>query len=153
MTIQRIYFQPSVSIDLAISQIVAATNSVRAVLPPGIQPPVIMRFTASSVPVIQLVMSSLKETQQQLYDYTQYRIRQTLATNPGATMPPPYGGTPRQMMVDLDLHALQARGLTPQDVTNAITAQNVTVPSGTRQDWHDSVRHSHELRAKRDKRA
>jgi multidrug efflux pump subunit AcrB len=130
ITIQRIYFQPSVSIDLAISQIVAATNSVRAVLPPGIQPPVIMRFTASSVPVIQLVMSSLKETQQQLYDYTQYRIRQTLATNPGATMPPPYGGTPRQIMVDLDLHALQARGLTPQDVTNAITAQNVTVPSG-----------------------
>ncbi len=130
ITIQRIYFQPDVSIDLAISQIVAATNSVRAVLPAGIQPPVVMRFTASSVPVIQLVMSSTKETQQQLYDYTQYRIRQTLSTNPGATMPPPYGGTPRQVMVDIDLHALQAHGLTPQDVTNAVTAQNITVPSG-----------------------
>ncbi len=130
ITIQRIYFQPDVSIDLAISQIVAATNAVRAVLPPGIQPPVVMRFTASSVPVIQLVMSSTKETQQQLYDYTQYRIRQTLSTNPGATMPPPYGGTPRQIMVDIDLHALQAHGLTPQDVTNAVTAQNITVPSG-----------------------
>ncbi len=130
ITIQRIYFQPDVSIDLAISQIVAATNAVRAVMPAGIQPPVVMRFTASSVPVIQLVMSSNKETQQQLYDYTQYRIRQTLSTNPGATMPPPYGGTPRQIMVDLDLHALQAHGLTPDDVTAAVSAQNVTVPSG-----------------------
>ncbi len=130
ISIQRIYFQPDVSIDLAISQIVAATNSVRAVMPAGIQPPVVMRFTASSVPVIQLVMSSEKETQQQLYDYTQYRIRQTLSTNPGATMPPPYGGTPRQIMVDIDLHALQAYGLTPQDVTNAVSAQNITVPSG-----------------------
>ncbi len=130
VAIQRIYFQPDVSIDLAISQIVAATNAVRAVMPAGIQPPVVMRFTASSVPVLQLVMSSTKETQQQLYDYTQYRIRQTLSTNPGATMPPPYGGAPRQIMVDIDLHALQAYGLTPDDVTNAVSAQNVTVPSG-----------------------
>ena len=130
IAIQRIYFQPDVSIDLAISQIVAATNAVRAVMPAGIQPPVVMRFTASSVPVIQLVMSSTKETQQQIYDYTQYRIRQTLSTNPGATMPPPYGGTPRQIMVDIDLHALQAYGLTPDDVTAAVSAQNITVPSG-----------------------
>ncbi len=89
-----------------------------------------MQFTASSVPVIQMVKSSDLETQQQLYDYTPYRLRQTLTTNPGATMPPPYGGSPRQIMVDLDLHALQAHGLTPQDVTNAISAQQVTVPSG-----------------------
>jgi multidrug efflux pump subunit AcrB len=129
-TIERVYFQDSVSIDLAIAQVVSATDSVRAVLPPGIQPPVIIRFSASSVPVIQLAISSAKESVKQLYDYAQYRIRQTLFTAPGATIPPPYGGAPRQIMVDLDLHALQAHGLTPVDVTNAIAAQNLTEPSG-----------------------
>ncbi len=128
--IERIYFQPSVSIDLAIAQVVSATDSVRAVLPAGIQPPVILRFSASSVPVIQLAISSAKESVKELYDYAQYRIRQTLFTAPGATIPPPYGGAPRQIMVDLDLNALQAHGLTPVDVTNAIAAQNLTVPSG-----------------------
>jgi len=130
VTITRIYFQPDVSIDLALSQVTASTNSIRAVLPPGIQPPVVMRFSASSVPVIQLALSSTQENERQLYDYGQYRIRQTLTTVPGSTLPSPYGGQPRQIMVDLDLHALQAFGLTPADVTNAMTAQNVTVPSG-----------------------
>jgi multidrug efflux pump subunit AcrB len=130
VTITRIYFQPDVSIDLALSQVTASTNSIRALLPPGIQPPVVMRFSASSVPVIQLALSSNQENERQLYDYGQYRIRQTLTTVPGSTLPSPYGGQPRQIMVDLDLHALQAYGLTPADVTNAMTAQNVTVPSG-----------------------
>ena len=130
VTITRIYFQPDVSIDLALSQVTASTNSIRAVLPPGIQPPVVMRFSASTVPVIQLAMSSNQENERQLYDYGQYRIRQTLTTVPGSTLPSPYGGAPRQIMVDLDLHALQAFGLTPADVTNAMTAQNITVPSG-----------------------
>jgi multidrug efflux pump subunit AcrB len=80
--------------------------------------------------VIQLALSSDKESEKQLYDYGLYRVRQTLAQTPGSTLTPPFGGVPRQVMVDLDLNALQARGLTPQDVTNAITAQNVTVPSG-----------------------
>jgi multidrug efflux pump subunit AcrB len=130
VTITRIYFQPDVSIDLALAQVTASTNSIRALLPPGIQPPVIMRFSASTVPVIQLALSSNQENERQLYDYGQYRIRQTLTTVPGSTLPSPYGGQPRQIMVDLDLHALQAFGLTPADVTNAMTAQNVTVPSG-----------------------
>src|SRR5664279_2780727 len=130
VTITRIYFQPDVSIELALSQVTASTNSMRAVLPPGIQPPVVMRFSASSVPVIQLSLSSNQENERQLYDYGQYRIRQALTTVPGSTLPSPYGGEPRQIMVDLDLHALQAYGLTPADVTNAMTAQNVTVPSG-----------------------
>jgi multidrug efflux pump subunit AcrB len=129
-TIERVYFQPGVSIDLAIAQIVSATDSIRAVLPTGIQPPVILRFSASSVPVIQLAISSPRESVKQLYDYAQYRIRQILFTAPGATIPPPYGGAPRQIMVDLDLHALQAHGLTPVDVTNAIATQNLTEPSG-----------------------
>jgi multidrug efflux pump subunit AcrB len=130
VTVTRIYFQPDVSIDLALSQVTASTNSIRAVLPPGIQPPVVMRFSASTVPVIQLALSSDKENERQLYDYGQYRIRQALTTVPGSTLPSPYGGQPRQIMVDLDLHALQAYGLTSADVTSAMTAQNVTVPSG-----------------------
>jgi multidrug efflux pump subunit AcrB len=91
---------------------------------------VVMRFSASTVPVIQLALSSTQENERQLYDYGQYRIRQTLTTVPGSTLPSPYGGAPRQIMVDLDLHALQAYGLTAADVTSAVTAQNITVPSG-----------------------
>ncbi|WP_237480485.1 efflux RND transporter permease subunit [Lichenibacterium dinghuense] len=130
VAIEKIYFQPSVSIDLAIAQVVSAMNSIRAVMPTGVQPPVVMRFSASSVPVIQLALSSEIESGAKLYDYGQYRIRQTLTQVPGSTLPAPYGGAPRQIMVDLDLHALQAHGLTPTDVTSAITAQNIVVPSG-----------------------
>ena len=130
ITIQRIYFQPAVSLNLALSQITAASNSIRAVLPPGIQPPVIRPFSASAVPVIQLALSSPKESEAQLYDYGLYKVRQALATVPGSTLTPPFGGVPRQIMIDLNLNALRAYGLTPQDVTNALISQNVTVPSG-----------------------
>ena len=130
VTITRIYFQSNVSIDLALSQVTASTNSIRAALPPGIQPPVVMRFSASAVPVIQLALSSTQESERELYDLGQYRVRQTLTTVPGSTLPSPYGGAPREIMIDLDLHALQAYGLTPQDVTSAMTAQNLTTPSG-----------------------
>ncbi len=130
VTIEKVYFQPDVSIDLAISQIVASTNSIRAVMPPGIQPPIVVRYSASAVPVIQLALSSDKESEQQLFDYGQYRIRQAITSTPGATLPAPFGGKQRQVMVDLDLHALQGYGLAPTDVTNAITAQNLTEPSG-----------------------
>ncbi|MCJ2050183.1 efflux RND transporter permease subunit [Methylobacterium sp. J-070] len=128
--VQRIYFDPTVSIDLAIAQVVSSTNSIRAVMPTGTQPPVIVRYSASSVPVIQLALTSAKQSLNEVYDYAQYRIRQTLAQVPGSTLPSPFGGAPRQIMVDLDLNALQALGLTPLDVTNAMTAQNLTVPSG-----------------------
>ncbi|WP_407179026.1 efflux RND transporter permease subunit [Bradyrhizobium sp. STM 3562] len=130
VAIERIYFQPNVSIDLAITQVVSAMNSIRAVMPPGIQPPVVMRFAASAVPVVQLALSSDQQSQTQLYDYALYRVRQTLTEVPGSTLPTPYGGSPRQVMVDLDMHALQGYGLTPLDVTNAITSQNLVVPSG-----------------------
>jgi multidrug efflux pump subunit AcrB len=130
VAIEKVYFDQRVSIDLAISQVTSAMNAIRAVMPPGIQPPVVMRFSASSVPVVQLALSSEKQSQAQLYDYAQYRIRQTLTQVPGSTLPSPYGGAPRQIMVDLDMHALQGYGLTPLDVTNAISAQNLTVPSG-----------------------
>ena len=130
VAIEKVYFQPDVSIDLAISQIVASTNSIRAVMPAGIQPPIVVRYSASAVPVIQLALSSDKESEQQLYDYGQYRVRQAITSTPGATLPAPFGGKQRQVMVDLDLHALQGLGLAPSDVVNAITAQNLTEPSG-----------------------
>ena len=130
VAIEKVYFQPDVSVDLAIAQIVAATNSIRAVMPPGINPPIVVRYSASAVPVIQLALSSDKESEQQLFDYGQYRVRQAIASTPGATLPAPFGGKQRQVMVDLDLHALQGLGLAPADVVNAITAQNLTEPSG-----------------------
>ena len=129
-SVMKIYFDPSVSIDLAIAQVVSNTNSIRATMPPGVQPPVILRFSASSVPVIQLSLASAKDSLTSVYDYAQYRIRQRLTQVPGSTLPSPFGGAPRQIMVDLDLQALQALGLTPLDVTAAMTAQNLTVPSG-----------------------
>jgi multidrug efflux pump subunit AcrB len=142
VAIEKVYFDQRVSIDLAISQVVSAMNSIRAAMPPGIQPPVIMRFSASSVPVVQLALSSEKQSEAQLYDFAQYRIRQTLTQVPGSTLPSPYGGAPRQIMVDLDMHALQGYGLTPLDVTNAISTQNLTVPSGQSKigEWQYPIR-------------
>ncbi len=129
-TTEKVWFDPSVSIDLAIAQVVSSVNSIRAVMPPGVQPPVVLRFSASSQPVVQLALSSPKQSGATLYDYAMYRIRQTLLSSPGATLPAPYGGAPRQIQVDLDLHALQANGMTPQDVANAVIGQNTVVPSG-----------------------
>src|ERR1700761_5287135 len=130
LSIQKIYFQPDVNLDLAIAQIVSATNSIRSLMPPGIQPPIVVQFNASSVPVLQLSLSSDRMNEQQLYDYGIYRMRQALAPIPGITLPTPYGGKYRQIMVDLDPTALSAKGLAPIDVVNAVNAQSLTLPSG-----------------------
>lgn len=131
LSIQKIYFQPDVNLDLAIAQIVSATNAIRAVLPPGIQPPIIVQFNASSVPVLQLALTSDKLDEQQLYDFGIYNLRQQLAPVHGVTFPTPAGGKYRQIMVDIDPDKLLARGLTPNDIVNAVNAQNLTLPSGT----------------------
>jgi len=130
IVVQKIYFQPNVNIELAIPQIVSATNSIRALMPPGINPPVIVQYNASSVPILQLSLDSDRLNEQQLYDYGIYQVRQQLAPIPGIALPTPYGGKYRQIMVDLDPAALLAQGLTPTDVANAVNAQNLTVPSG-----------------------
>ncbi|HTG18710.1 MAG TPA: efflux RND transporter permease subunit [Reyranella sp.] len=131
LSVQKIYFQPDVNIDLAISQIVAGTNAIRALMPPGIQPPIVVQFNASSVPVLQISLSSDSLSEQQLYDYGIYRMRQQLAPIPGVTLPTPSGGKYRQIMVDIDPTKLVAKGLTPLDVVNAVNAQNLTLPAGT----------------------
>ncbi len=131
LSVQKVYFQPDVNLDLAISQIVAATNTIRALMPAGIQPPVVVQFNASSVPVLQIALSSDTLNEQQLYDYGIYHVRQQLAPIPGLTLPTPAGGKYRQIMVDIDPAKLVARGLTPLDVVAAVNAQNLTLPSGT----------------------
>jgi multidrug efflux pump subunit AcrB len=131
LSVQKIYFQPDVNLDLAIAQIVSATNSIRALMPPGIQPPIVVQFNASSVPVLQLSLSSDKLNEQQLYDFGIYRVRQQLAPVPGVTLPTPAGGKYRQIMVDIDPDKLLSRGLTPLDIVNAVNTQNLTLPSGT----------------------
>ena len=129
LSVQKIFFQPDVNLDLAI--VVSATNAIRALMPPGIQPPIIVQFNASSVPVLQLTLTSDSLNEQQLYDYGIYRLRQQLAPVHGVTFPTPAGGKYRQIMVDIDPAKLLARGLTPLDVVNAVNAQNVILPSGT----------------------
>jgi multidrug efflux pump subunit AcrB len=131
LSVQKIYFQPDVNLDLAIAQVVSATNAIRALLPPGIQPPIVVQFNASSVPVLQIDLSSDSMNEQQLYDYGIYRVRQQLAPIPGVTLPTPAGGKYRQIMVDIDPEKLLATGLTPLDVVNAVNTQNLTLPSGT----------------------
>jgi multidrug efflux pump subunit AcrB len=130
ISIQKVFFQPDVNVDLAIAQIVAGTNSIRALMPTGIQPPIVVQYNASSVPVLQIGLSSDTLNEQQLYDYGIYRLRQQLAPINGITLPTPAGGKYRQIMVDIDPLKLQAKGLTPLDVVNAVNAQNLTIPSG-----------------------
>ncbi len=131
ISVQKVFFQPDVNLDLAISQIVAGTNSIRSLMPPGIQPPIVVQYNASSVPALQIGLSSDTLNEQQLYDYGIYRLRQQLAPIHGITLPTPAGGKYRQIMVDIDPLKLQAKGLTPLDVVNAVNAQNLTLPSGT----------------------
>src|SRR4030081_1362299 len=110
LSIQKDYFQPGVNLDLAIAQIVSATNAIRALLPPGIQPPVAVQFNASGVAVLQISLSSDNLNEQQLYDYGIYRMRQQLAPIPGITLPTPAGGKYRQVMVDIDAEKICAKG-------------------------------------------
>jgi multidrug efflux pump subunit AcrB len=130
ISVQKIYFQPDVNLDLAISQIVAATNSIRALMPTGIEPPVVVQYSASAVPVLQIALSSDNLSQAQLYDYGIYRLRQMLAPIHGVTLPTPAGGKYRQIMVDIDPMKLLAKGLTPLQVVNAVNTQNLTLPGG-----------------------
>src|SRR5690349_513194 len=127
----KVYFHPQVRIDAAMAQIDSAVNGIRFRMPPGINPPWILRFGADTVPIIQLALSSKTLSEAQLYDYGIFRVRQQLSTVAGTLLPAPYGGKSRQIMVDLDQDALIGKGLSPIDVSNAINAQNVTLPSGS----------------------
>jgi multidrug efflux pump subunit AcrB len=127
----KVYFQPKVTLATAIAQITAVSQTQLRMLPTGTTPPLVITYTASSVPILQLGLSGQGLSEQQLNDYGLNFIRTQFATVEGAESPYPYGGKQRQVQVDLDLKALQARGLSPNDVVNAIAAQNLILPSGT----------------------
>lgn len=131
VSVIKIYFHPTVSIDSAISQVAAVSGAIQRRMPVGNNPPIILRYNASSVPIIQLGLSGDGLTEAQLYDFGIFRVRQQLAIVQGTTLPAPYGGKVRQVTVDLDQQSLQSYGLTAMDVSQAINAQNLTLPTGT----------------------
>jgi multidrug efflux pump subunit AcrB len=129
--ILKVYFQPGTEIGGAIAQISSVNNSILRIAPPGMQPPAVIQFNASNVPVVQLTMSSKTLTEQQIYDYSLNFIRIKLFTIPGLSTPGPFGGKQRQMNVDVDPALLAAKGFSLNDVVNALQASNVIVPAGT----------------------
>ncbi|MCX6623441.1 MAG: efflux RND transporter permease subunit, partial [Acidobacteria bacterium] len=126
----RVFFQPGAKVEAAVAQLTAQSQSVTRVLPNGIMPPGILRYNAANVPILMLSASSKTLTEQQIYDYGTNFIRTQLATVQGASVPLPFGGKYRQIMVDLDPEAMFAQGLSATDISNAVNAQNVVLPSG-----------------------
>ena len=127
----KVYFQPNVNINAALAQITAASQTVLKLLPPGVTPPYVLSFSASSVPILQLALSSESLSQAQIFDAGQNFIRPQLATVAGTAVPSPYGGKVLQVQVDLNQDKLQAYGLSSQDVVEAIARQNLITPVGT----------------------
>ncbi|MEO6052708.1 MAG: efflux RND transporter permease subunit, partial [Chthoniobacterales bacterium] len=130
-SVVKVFFHQSAHVDVALSQVTAIAQTLLRNLPQGSQPPLIITYNASSVPVIQLGMSSDKLGEQEINDISMNFIRTQLITVQGAGVPYPYGGKMRQVMVDLDLYKLRSKGLTPADVVNAISAENLILPGGT----------------------
>ena len=131
IAVVKVFFQPTVSIDKAIAQITANSQTQLRQLPAGTTPPLIISYSASTVPILELGLSGQGISEQALNDYGLMTIRPQLVTVQGAAVPYPYGGKQRQVQVDLNTQALQAKGLSPLDVVNAIAAQNLILPTGT----------------------
>jgi multidrug efflux pump subunit AcrB len=127
----KIFLQPGASVDAGVAQVTAIAQTIIRLLPPGQTPPLVIRYNASTVPILQYSITSQKLSEQELYDASQNQVRVGLATVRGAAVPWPYGGKTRVIAVDLDLSALKAKNLSQQDVVNAINAQNLVFPSGT----------------------
>ena len=127
----KIYFQPKVNISTALGQVTAISQTFLRSLPPGTTPPLVIIYSASTVPVLQIGLTSDRLSEQALFDYGNNFIRTQLATVQGASMPFPYGGKQRVISVDLDPTALQSKGLSPVDIVNAVNAQNLILPTGT----------------------
>jgi CzcA family heavy metal efflux pump len=127
----KIFLQPGTSLDTANAQVTAISQTILRQLPPGALPPLIINYSASSVPILQLGLSGKGLSEQQLNDMGQNFIRPQLVPVAGAVVPYPYGGKQRQVMIDLNTDLLEAKGLSPQDVLNALTNQNLVLPGGT----------------------
>jgi len=131
MGIEKIYFQPNVDIRTATAQVTSISQTTVKQMPAGTTPPLILNYNASTVPILQLAFSGQHMSEQEILDLAQNSVRPVLTTIPGAAIPYSYGGKVRQLQIDLDSQALQARGLSAQDVENAIAAQNQILPAGT----------------------
>jgi len=131
IAVTKIFFQPTANIQTAIAQVTAIEQGVLKQLPPGITPPLVIKYSASSIPVVQLGLSSATLPEQSIFDAAVNLLRPQLINIPGVAIPYPYGGKSKVISVDLDTNALQARGLSPVDVVNAINLQNLILPSGT----------------------
>jgi multidrug efflux pump subunit AcrB len=127
----KVFLRDGASVDGAVAQITAVAQTVTRLMPPGQTPPLVIRYSASTVPVLQYSLTSNKLSEGEIYDTTLNQIRTLLVTVQGAQIPWPYGGKTRVVSVDLDLTALKARGMTPQDVVNAVGSQNLVMPGGT----------------------
>src|SRR5580704_7000209 len=127
----KIFFQPNANIQTALAQVTAIVQTTVRQLPVGTVPPLVISYSASSTPIVQLGLSSKTLPEQQLFDLGNNFLRTQLATVPGAATPYPYGGKLRQIQVDLDIPRLQANGLSPNDIVNAVNAQNLILPAGT----------------------
>jgi multidrug efflux pump subunit AcrB len=131
IAVVKVFFQPHANVNKAIAQVTAISQTQLRQLPPGTTPPLVITYSASTVPILQLGLSGHELSEQQLFDSGVNFIRTRLITVPGAAIPYPYGGKQRQVQVDLNTAALQAKGLSPLDVVNAVGAQNLILPSGT----------------------
>src|SRR5215475_9990249 len=127
----KIYFQSRVNIASATAQVTSISQTILKQLPPGVTPPLLVVFNASSVPILQLALSSPTASQTELNDLASNFVRPPLTNVAGAALPAPYGGTPRQVQIDLDQRALHSYGLSAQDVVNALSVQNLITPAGT----------------------
>src|SRR5580692_1528517 len=130
VSVTRVYFQPDAKIEVALSQITAISQTLLKIFPPGTTPPSIIKYDASSVPIIQLGLESKTLSEQELFDLGQNFIRTQLATIQGAAVPLPYGGKFRQVMVDINPDQLYAKQLSPVDISNALATQNLILPAG-----------------------
>ncbi|HXV06413.1 MAG TPA: efflux RND transporter permease subunit [Burkholderiales bacterium] len=130
LAVVKIDFQPYVNVDTAMAQAVAVSQTILRRMPPGMQPPLIVRYSQSSTPILQLTLSSDTLSESQLFDFARIQLRSQIQTIPGIRLTLPYGGAARQVMIDLNPEALQAYGLSAADVTRAVSAQNLVLPSG-----------------------
>src|SRR5262245_49940562 len=130
VAVVKVFFHPGTDVGVAMSQVTSVSQAIRQIMPPSVQPPIILRFNASSVPILQLSLSSDTLSESEVYDYALWRLRTQLSTIRGLTLPAPYGGKERQIMVDLDPKAMQSLGVSAREIADAVNAYNLAYPTG-----------------------